>query len=685
MISKSIHKKFSSTILFTVFVLMMCLTAPVFSDTDDSYCIGESDGIFEYAVESEAAVYPNAGESFTNPAVLRSRFVKVKFDRVKEAFQKKGAASQHLRFNLFEDVAINARLERLEHHKSGSTSWIGKGVGKENSSVIFTVLDDVMIGSFSIGSKSYAIRYVGGEFHEIKELDPSFAIKDLEPNEVGNLDFIDNEKQGEEGQLREASASTIEVLVVYTSDARIGAGGTTAMKTFIAQAISETNTAYGNSDITPRLHLTHTQEVSYSESSFSWSGCLDNLIRTNDGVLDDVHSIRDAHFADVVVMIVNHFDYSNGIAGRSGAIMAEDYNAFCVVSRNFAKAPYYIFPHEIGHLQGARHDRGVDNTDYYFYFNHGYVYLPGRWRTIMAYENACLAQGFSCGVINHFSNPNVLYNGVPTGVFGGVGNEADNHRALNATASIVASFREELQDLYCTDCEVLPGLFLPGDILDMSCTVKGFSKSSSYLKYYLSTDNIWDDNDEELTSDYVGSGSVNSSESASYKLPTDIAPGNWYIIFKADANNQVSETDETNNTCAVIIRVAAPPTKPDLVLASGLIVGKDTKVAQRGAPAIIKFTVKNVGEGNAGSCKVKVYYSETSSLGTQSTFLQTVSIEALPAGATSTQKSVGFIIPSTAPTSFYILYDVDADHQVSESDEGNNFTSKRVFLFETAI
>ena len=54
--------------------------------------------------------------------------------------------------------------------------------------------------------------------------------------------------------------------------------------------------------------------------------------------------------------------------------------------------------HEVGHNFGMRHDRpngGNSRLDY----NFGYVNLPYRSRTIMAYNNQCTARGFSCPVV----------------------------------------------------------------------------------------------------------------------------------------------------------------------------------------------------------------------------------------------------------------------------------------------
>jgi hypothetical protein len=99
---------------------------------------------------------------------------------------------------------------------------------------------------------------------------------------------------------------------------------------------------------------------------------------------------------------------------------------------------YYSFGHEFGHLQGARHDTYVDSTMTPFSYGHGYVYLPGLWRTIMAYNNACSVFGMDCTRLQYWSNPTVPYGGQPMG-----DSFAQNYVVLNNTALAVANFRPQ--------------------------------------------------------------------------------------------------------------------------------------------------------------------------------------------------------------------------------------------------
>ena len=83
------------------------------------------------------------------------------------------------------------------------------------------------------------------------------------------------------------------------------------------------------------------------------------------------------------------------------------------------------------------------------------------------------------------------------------------------------------------------------------------SAGPTRLKYYFSTDAVWDSGDTYRNYDAVSAlaGSTGSEENANVRIPADTAPGSWYIVLVADANGDLAETDESNNWVALPIRV----------------------------------------------------------------------------------------------------------------------------------
>jgi hypothetical protein len=100
-----------------------------------------------------------------------------------------------------------------------------------------------------------------------------------------------------------------------------------------------------------------------------------------------------------------------------------------------------VFHHEVGHLLGLRHDPDTDSETEPYAYGHGYVYAQGgtKWRDVMAYnvESICGAYP-GCQRIPNFSNPDVDYDGVPTGTNA----ESDNARVLEERICTVAAFRQ---------------------------------------------------------------------------------------------------------------------------------------------------------------------------------------------------------------------------------------------------
>ena len=203
--------------------------------------------------------------------------------------------------------------------------------------------------------------------------------------------------------------------------------------------------------------------------------------------------------------------------------------AFSVVHRTCATG-YYSFAHELGHNQGAHHDPDNGSGAIYSYA-YGYRDPLKKFRTVMAFN--CSG---GCTRIDYFSNPNVLYNGTPTGDA-----ISDNARTLNETAATVAAFRTQVQQQppqapYGLEAVAASDSEIALSWVDASSDENGFylERSGANQNFVqiaslpANTITYLDDNLQADTLYYYRTRSFNSAGSSSYSdtaiIATDPAP-----------------------------------------------------------------------------------------------------------------------------------------------------------------
>jgi len=229
-------------------------------------------------------------------------------------------------------------------------------------------------------------------------------------------------------------------------------------------------------------------------------------------------------------------------------------------------------------------------------------------------------------------------------------------------------------DLIVQTPVVNPVSVAAGQTTAASCTVKNQGTNAaiaSVLKYYLSSDNIYSAGDVLLGSDNVPAlaASATAAVSEIETVPSSTSVGTWYILFFADANAQVTETNETNNEGYFQITVTPEILYPDLII---LNPATNPALLEAGLTTTASCTVKNQGNGHAQATILKYYLSTNSTYSADDLLLGSDNVGTLVAQATTNVSEIVTIPLSTTAGTWYILFYADASGLLTESNETNN-------------
>lgn len=131
------------------------------------------------------------------------------------------------------------------------------------------------------------------------------------------------------------------------------------------------------------------------------------------------------------------------------------------------------------------------------------------------------------------------------------------------------------------------------------------------------------------------------------------------IIVKAvvDINEQINETNESNNTKTVKIGIPRPSPNTDMTIESIAWTPANPSIDDT---IIVTASIKNKGPGQAGTSHVDYYMDDT--------FLDSVYVDQIGAGKTI----VNFVTWQPTPGKHIIKVIADCDNNVAESNETNN-------------
>ncbi len=330
---------------------------------------------------------------------------------------------------------VTVALERLKQHGKNRFSWFGYLKGQPQEQMIISVVDGFYSGALYTKQGVFEFTAAGQNRMRVAALQTAHF-----PGCEGGVVPTDLVRPNQEASQVAGATDYFDVMVLYTPQARDAAGGTAAILATAQSAVDAMNLAFMNSDVDAEAVLVYADLANYNDTGSS----SDDLqwVSSNSGVA----AVRNAVGADMVSLLANNI---GGSCGR-GYVMTNPGSgfagaAFQVTARGCAVGNL-SFAHEFGHNMGLDHNPENSNIppanasnpwSYGHYHNNSY-------RTVLSYSAQC-ANG--CSRRPYFSNPDIQFNGLPTGV----ANTRDNARTLDQTASIVADFRARVVDLIYVD------------------------------------------------------------------------------------------------------------------------------------------------------------------------------------------------------------------------------------------
>ncbi|HET7218731.1 MAG TPA: CARDB domain-containing protein, partial [Vicinamibacterales bacterium] len=190
--------------------------------------------------------------------------------------------------------------------------------------------------------------------------------------------------------------------------------------------------------------------------------------------------------------------------------------------------------------------------------------------------------------------------------------------------------------------------------------------AASTTRFYLSVNYTLDGSDEMLGAfevQQLGAGELISA-TTTLTIPTDSGTGTYYLLAVADADGEVAETSDTNNTRTDTIRIGADLQVSVLTVPARAAVGGTISVGD---------TTKNAGAGDSDASRTAFYLSVNASYDAGDIPLGAWrSIPPLAAGAQNSGTTQMTLPANAGPGRWYLIARADDLGQVAETQETNN-------------
>jgi trimeric autotransporter adhesin len=197
---------------------------------------------------------------------------------------------------------------------------------------------------------------------------------------------------------------------------------------------------------------------------------------------------------------------------------------------------------------------------------------------------------------------------------------------------------------------------------------KGVTARACSTSLFLSADSVLDNTDQLLTqlkSDTLNGGE-DSWKGEPFNIPASTLPGDYYLIYYIDRQNQVPESNENNNKYAAPFKVLAPVI--DISFRDAALPAS----SRPGASENLSGSFINFGNCTLDSAEVGVYFSKDNSL--DNTDVPAGIISGKATNYPGNNQYIGRLrIPfSLSPGNYFVILVADPQHKITETNEQNN-------------
>lgn len=383
----------------------------------------------------------------------------------------KGALSieDNLILNLFSDKEWNSCIDLIDVNINYTLAIRGRMKGYNFAYFIISTTNEKTYATIDIPeTNEYFIitSKPGTSIHYLMEMDRS-KMDILESHSPLLFPMLEkSENYIEDLHVDDSEFAEIDVMIVYTPAANTWANNNYGnIENVISDAMQRAQLVCDNSNALINMNLVHSAQVSYTESGIAgidlrritastsfnpWGEVYEGY--TISGYMYEVHDWRNENSADLVAL----FQVMSGTGGIAWLLNSTDGRpdyAFSITRVQQAGISYTHI-HEMGHNMGTHHHKEQNSQPGpgLFSYSAGWRWTGiggGRYCSVMTYESGYFFDDWVTHTrVPHFSNPDIDYDGIPTGHSA----DGDNARGLREIRHIIADYRTaddaSLQNVY---------------------------------------------------------------------------------------------------------------------------------------------------------------------------------------------------------------------------------------------